>query len=125
LRYGDECRLDMVRLEPHLRAREAERRQASCRKYLITDPIPGLLRRRPVISQPVRFDDQLQIGPALALIGKKRRSSSESVSANVGLSSTSRRARTPGRDDNSSSAERSCSGLITSRLSASLIAASS
>lgn len=48
---------------PDLPVREAQRRQASGNVRVVAVMVPGLLLRRPVISKPVRLDDEAQIGP--------------------------------------------------------------
>ena len=62
-RDGFESRPYVLRLEPDLGVREAERRQARRDVRLVAPPIARLLRRRAVISEAIRLHDQVKFGP--------------------------------------------------------------
>ena len=123
------------------------RRTALCRRGT-SEPLEGLQRRRAFTrglrSVRPRLNHQAQAGPveidlvpftqrpvsgrgrpASRAIGRKRRSSCESVRANVRRSRRPRRTPTPRRPRNCSSATRRNSGSIRPSLSASFTAASS
>jgi hypothetical protein len=63
-----------------LRVGEAQRGEAGGCVHLVSEPIPSLLGRRSVITQPVGLDDQAQVGPVevdakavYAALGQRRR----------------------------------------------------
>ena len=107
---------DVIGLEAHLRVGEAQRGQAARRVGLVADAVPRLRGGGPVVAQAIGLDDQPEIrpvevhleaidpycpdngvaSPAARRPGRKRRSSSESVSTNVRRSRSSRSDPDPG-----------------------------
>ena len=55
--------LNVTRLEAHLRAREAKRRESSGGVRLVPQAVPRLLGRRAVIAQAIGLDHQAEVGP--------------------------------------------------------------
>jgi len=125
-----------------LRVRETQWREPRGDVRLVSDAIRGLLSWRAVIPQAIGLDNQTPLGRvevdpeaihhSLGLgrrepcrtIGRKRRSSSESVRTNVWRSRIVRSLPTPRCPRRSASADLRVSGSVRSRLSASLIARS-
>ena len=62
-RDGGESRFDAVGLEPHLRAGEAQRRQAGGRVSLVSEAVASLLHGRAVIAEAVRLDHEAEFRP--------------------------------------------------------------